>query len=904
MEDKLLFKLSNILKRYLIFSFTILSVILVSYFLVGVGLFKDYTFLTIDSRSQYIEFYKLFRENLFSNPEVLIYNQGLGLGNETFGLFNYYLASPLNLLLFLFPVKNLEEGLLFLILLKLVLGGIFFDKYLSKYKLGNAFTTMLSLSYVLSGFFIFNLINPIWLDLCYMLPLMLMGLDKLIETGSKKWFVLSLTLMIFINYYIGFILCLFSFIYITYKYFTDKFRLKVFLDYFISAGMIVATSLTTLYTTYLSVSASKGFGGDNVFKEFFKQILTPSELTNKLFFVTMEPTSISDGNPNVWISSFVLAFLVILFLDKRVPLRLKLINTSYIALLYLIFSTKGLNLLFHGMSSPIWFLYRNSFMMPTLIILMVANYLKEYKPNKFEGIKFFKVYYYLFPIVVNISLFIFNKGYILINIPLIVFIIGIFCLVDLVYIKDSSIYKVIAYLISLFQIAYFVFFTVLVPYTLIGLENKQNRLEYEKEAIAIENVLKSSGLQKGDRIFKNTYKTPATMENLNREYNEFFGFSSNLNRASLDFLNQIAVSSTSNNFDVYTRNIFMDNFFANKYYVLTKEIPQKEESFGKIKMDFQDFTYYDRFYVNHWSDLGSEKPIGETQYNRIYENPYAFERFYTTVSKENASDKFKKNRKDNLNTLFQTTFNTEESPFSYKKAPYKVTLDNIEKDKDKYSVKENNKESEIIFHFNSEKDFHGQLYNGIYFDKVDNGSLEIEASFNKNNFELARNVNNKFVVTSNTVFFEKGENTLVFKIKKSKYNKDAKLFYNPEILHTDSKLVDSYFKEYKESHNVQIVSDNLRNIKVSFDDNEDKMLRSTIPYDKGWKANLNGKEVPVKNIDSFIAIDIEGIDSGEVEFKYSIDYIFSVISLQILAILFTIFKLDNLYFKKTPQNEK
>ncbi|MEQ2561559.1 YfhO family protein, partial [Sutterella wadsworthensis] len=161
--------------------------------------------------------------------------QGLGLGNEMYGLFNYYLASPLNLILFLFPKNNIENGILLIIYLKLILGGIFFEKYLNKFNINNMFRILLPLIYVFSGYFLFNLINPIWLDISYMLPLTMISLDLLINKGIKKWFILSASLMVIINFYIGFMLCLFSFIYLMYEYFLNKFNKDVFINYIISA---------------------------------------------------------------------------------------------------------------------------------------------------------------------------------------------------------------------------------------------------------------------------------------------------------------------------------------------------------------------------------------------------------------------------------------------------------------------------------------------------------------------------------------------------------------------------------------------------------------------------------------------------------------------------------------------
>ena len=118
----------NILKKYknsLIITLIIILILTLSYGILNMGFFNDYSIFVSDFKNQYMEFFKFYRENLFTNFDKFIYNQGLGLGNEMYGLFNYYLASPLNLILFLFPKNNIENGILLIIYLKLILGGIF-----------------------------------------------------------------------------------------------------------------------------------------------------------------------------------------------------------------------------------------------------------------------------------------------------------------------------------------------------------------------------------------------------------------------------------------------------------------------------------------------------------------------------------------------------------------------------------------------------------------------------------------------------------------------------------------------------------------------------------------------------------------------------------------------------------
>jgi len=59
--------------------------------------------------------------------ESLFFTWNIGMGTNFWPTIAYYAASPLNLLLLLFPQKNLYDGITLLILLRAGLSGLFFS---------------------------------------------------------------------------------------------------------------------------------------------------------------------------------------------------------------------------------------------------------------------------------------------------------------------------------------------------------------------------------------------------------------------------------------------------------------------------------------------------------------------------------------------------------------------------------------------------------------------------------------------------------------------------------------------------------------------------------------------------------------------------------------------------------
>ena len=90
---------------------------------------KEHTLILSDGIHQYIPFFSEYYEKI-KNGENLLFSSHVGMGNNFFSLFSYYLTGPLNLLVFLFPKDKLYFSLSLLVYIKILLAGLFFACYL------------------------------------------------------------------------------------------------------------------------------------------------------------------------------------------------------------------------------------------------------------------------------------------------------------------------------------------------------------------------------------------------------------------------------------------------------------------------------------------------------------------------------------------------------------------------------------------------------------------------------------------------------------------------------------------------------------------------------------------------------------------------------------------------------
>ena len=159
----------------------------------GVYPFGPESFLTEDLKYQYIDFFHWYRKVL-TGQESLFYSFSTSLGNNAWGLWSYYLASPLNLIILLFPEELLTLAIFVISAVKLGLTGVTTSLYLRRrFSLGRSSTLALSLCFACSLWSMTQLRNPLWMDAVVLLPLVALGAWRCVTSG--RWGTLAASLV-------------------------------------------------------------------------------------------------------------------------------------------------------------------------------------------------------------------------------------------------------------------------------------------------------------------------------------------------------------------------------------------------------------------------------------------------------------------------------------------------------------------------------------------------------------------------------------------------------------------------------------------------------------------------------------------------------------------------------------
>lgn len=340
--------------------------------------FGEESVLVLDLNGQYVYFFEGLRDILLGESSP-IYSFSRALGGEFFGIFAYYLASPFSFLVLLFPKSMITEALLLMFLLKAGSCGLTFGIYIeATRKRSRVATVMFSCMYALCAYAVVMQHNTMWIDNMILLPLVMLGIENLIKYGKFKLYVISLTLAIFSNFYIGYMMCIFSAVYFFYAYFSrdpeERNPLGMRHHFAKSAGRFALFSIIAavicaalLLCTYYSLSFGKTeFSNPNY---AFNQKFDWMDLVSKLFIGSYD-TVRPEGLPFVYCGILTLILLPLYFFAPHIKTREKVASSLLIAFFLLSFNITTLDLFWHGMQRPNWLNYRYSFMLCFIMVLL------------------------------------------------------------------------------------------------------------------------------------------------------------------------------------------------------------------------------------------------------------------------------------------------------------------------------------------------------------------------------------------------------------------------------------------------------------------------------------------------------------------------------------------------------
>ena len=879
------------------------------YLVRGLYPFGDGTVLVLDLNGQYVYFFEHLR-NCVMEGDSLLYSWERAMGGEFFGMYAYYVASPLSYLICLFPKDKTQEFLLIMFMIKAALCGGTMGFYLHKHSVNKNKLTVVAFSvlYAMSAYCVIQQNNTMWIDAVMWLPLVTYGVEELVKFGKYKTFVIFLALTLMSNYYIGYMVCIFVLVYYFFYIFAYKdgnvnnprgeqnHFFKSFVRIAVFSIIAVGISAIIVLGAYYSLQFGK-----NTFDNPSWEIEMKFDFFDLLF--KLLPSSYDtvriDGLPFVYCGLLSVILAPLFFCSKKFTAREKIASAIFLIFFAFSFMFSALDLIWHGFQEPNWLNYRYSFMFCFFLIFLAfraMDHVEEIKPMSVACVSAF-----IFIFVVLLQQFgtayeeklhnltYGNKDFVIHDFATVL--LTILCLVAYISIiaaMKSAKNKDLVATVLLVTVCVETFFSGLcnindfdedVGYTTYQKYNEFNLLFYPVVDTLTEEY--DTSFYRFEKTYHRKYN-----DNMALDIRGLSNSTSTLNKETINFLRMLGYYSQSHKSQYLGGNPVTDSLLGLKYIISDRDL---SIYYGEPVLTGEDYANYlgvtmDELYEMTFADQYKDYSAEDLN---VYYNPYAL-----SLAFASSDDIFNVNMVDHNNNVKEDDpkYNPEGyiSPFTRVNALITAILG----------------EDETV------EVFKPAIQNGA--PSVSGGTATESSKHYKYTGDGAT------IKYSYTV----PENTMLYLFFPAYYNREIKLSSNSvkifdgttklskcndrivelgyvdgteyELTVTISNTRDEFYTKIEDSYIYYIDFEVLEEVMTRIQENQliidedykehdisgtittpddDQLILTTIPYDEGWNVYVDGEKVDlIKSADALVSFRIDDEGEHTVRFKYCSKY--------------------------------
>lgn len=788
--------------------------------------FGKKSFLTVDFLHQYAPMLKEMFNRLISGKSF-VYSFNMGLGLPFYRNFFNYLSSPFNIIMFFFNEKTIITSYSFIIAIKVAASSMAMMALLNKKFNSNYLMIALSILYSFSAYFMAYYWNIMWLDGIIFLPLIILGVEKLVDDNKILLYISTMSLMMYANYFIGYMIAIFVvFYFISYILISKKDNKKIIIRNFILSSLLsvctCALVIFPMFTSLNSISATSDAWPTSQYYSFtLKEFIF-----NHLSGVGTTVFSSGETNaPNISLSILFIMLIIPFFLNKKIELKTKL--TCLIPLLFLIlcFIVPQLDFIMHGLHVPNDLPYRYSFLYVFMSTIICAYSLDKIKSINTIGL--------IISYLISIAFIVLSKVLNFNNLSENMFILNlviITCYFTFVltfkYFKKMSFIAVTLFIVSAcieciikYQENWNISYNTKSIY--VDYSNIQNSLEFIRD--------NDSDIYRVDRPYITTFNDP--------DWFDYYGLTT---FSSMSYENEAilmhALGSPGNeiNSHYYKPNTPIFSMMFNLKYIFSR-YPIK------YYQKYESADNYDTYRSEYPTSLIFKSNPDLIDWSTEYVNPFEIQ-----------------------------------NDFIEKSTGTKDVLKNVNFEIDYTEYYEGDK---TVIHYVT-NDFIDNYYTyivkgGIDFVIID-GTLYYMSDDYYYGYDIGVDVIDSADYNENYTIYV--ENARDIYIGYSDYIDDA--FY---AYYVDEDALNESYNTIKDNL-IKIDEFSEHYISANVDGDKDSLVYTSIPYDSGWNVYIDGEKVEKKAIgNTLLAFDIEK-GKHVIELKYTIPHIYMSLCITILSL--------------------
>ena len=753
-----------------------------------------------DGYYQYAGFTSYYKNVLLGNESLFYSFKGL-LGYNFYATSIYYMFNPTNLLCIFSTSENILEYYTFIILLRIGLSGFTMCKYL-KYKFKNQSNLryiIFSISYALMAYNVCYFFNYMYFDTVVLFPIVVLGLDKLIYERKNRLYIISLTLSIISNFYIGYMVCIFSLLYFIYNIVIYKLDKNIIKDFIISSLLSGFMCMIIIIPEASELLKGKALLYTSSKTEYFKFNMNFLNIFYKFLPGSTSNYDLKYGMVNIYVSLFVIILVIKYFFNKKISKKERIATLIFILFFLFSISFNLLDFAWQLFQKPIWYpnryIFTFSFFLITIAMKEITNI--TYKTNIKENLIII-ISFILLTLYSIISLKIHND-----NLKIISYILGIILILQYTFFLNNKNAKYLLVMLFFIEVTTNAIFTLKIMGKTTTMTQYKTNEEINEKAVKhikeIEN--KDNNFYRMELSTSTVHNSPSLLN-----YNGINHFNSVKNAKTLNFLNKFnyqVIDDTSVEFNNY--NPYLTSLLGIKYINGSK-----------------DEMYYENVY--------NENPY-------MYLNKDALSLGYMIYNKE-----FKES-----NSSYQNTENLINSMLNTDIKRYKV-IDNF--NGEDTEIKEIDNKKYVISKTSIKIEMEDKASNSMFLIPSRNISFVANYSIFINDEEIK-----DAVIKQSPIFINKGDTyKIIIKSNLSKTELNSLKWYQIDY----DKYIETINELKKNEFNITKYNKD-DHIEGNIDVNNDKnVLLLTIPYDKGWNIYVDDNKVNYDIcFDSFICLDLD-----------------------------------------------
>ncbi len=411
--------------------------------------FGGNTILIRDADSQYVPFLNYMVEKIKSGGS-LQFDWHSGLGNDYYATFFYYLASPFNLLMFLFGSSHMELGALVIFLVQI--GGcgvtaLYFFRHTKYNRLTtgkNMMSLLFAMGYVMCDYILAYQYNFIWLINLMLTPLVLLGIEYMVDRRDYRLYFVSLFLTLITNFYFAWYVCIFAVIYfIDQHYDGAKDFFKKFLKFVCASVVAALCAAVVLIPCYLTVFNRDedsywytldmlGYGYFGKFSDFISGFFFGHEIDSLGFEAFVN---------NNYCGIFTIIFILIFMFSSKIDKKHRIKRTIEIIVISILFNWIVASYILQGFAIPHCFISRFMFMLIMMMLITALECLESVDDVRY---RYIFVAFVLWMTFCSVGLFMSSDAGTILGVFITV-LLGAYYFICLILLKRKSIKKISLY---------------------------------------------------------------------------------------------------------------------------------------------------------------------------------------------------------------------------------------------------------------------------------------------------------------------------------------------------------------------------------------------------------------------------------------------------------------------------